>query len=159
MILPAGYTLRPATPADAGVLAFLRAAMLHGAGLETEDGWAEFWSAYFARTVPAEYAAFLVFHGSQPVACAALTFPALVPSPAYPAERRAHLQDVFVLPEHRLLGLAEALTRAALAHARSLGLGLVTLNASAMARDLYLRLGFRPPAEPELRLLLVGERP
>jgi len=60
----------------------------------------------------------------------------------------AYLADVFVLPEHRGQGVAQALVRAALAEPRLQGLRrwlLATLD----AHDLYARFGFEPLVRPE----------
>lgn len=56
-------------------------------------------------------------------------------------------------PEHRGLGLATRLMAAALADARERGLATASLQASAMGRPVYERLGFSPHFKLEMHEL------
>lgn len=162
MRLPSGQTLRPATPADAGTLARFRAAFLLDFGVPLEDGCEGFWTAYFqAALTDGRYWAVLAEHHSQTheaqaVACAGLMFFPVVPIPSDPSGLRAHVQGVYTLPEHRGRGLGETLTRAVLKEAQARGLKSANLNASAMGRGVYERLGFTLANAPEMRLELEG---
>jgi GNAT superfamily N-acetyltransferase len=60
----------------------------------------------------------------------------------------ANLVDVFVLPEHRGKGYAQALVAAIVAHPRLQGLRRFRLD-TADAHGLYARFGFRAPTKPE----------
>jgi GNAT superfamily N-acetyltransferase len=56
----------------------------------------------------------------------------------------AGVHDMGVAPEERRRGIGRALTKALLAHARTLGCEVATLNATAEGELLYRQLGFRP---------------
>lgn len=155
MILPPGYTLRPATVADAHVLAHFRTAMFGDFGVEPEEGQEAFWTAYFqAALTDGRYWAVLASESAQVVACAGLMFFPVVPVPSDPSGIRAHVQGVYTLPGHRGRGLGEALTREVLREAQARGLKSANLNASVMGRGVYERLGFTEARAPELRLNL-----
>jgi GNAT superfamily N-acetyltransferase len=77
----------------------------------------------------------------------------------YPSEmcvnrRVGYIAGVFVLPEYRRLGVARAVTVAALDWLWSIGCRLVRLHAAAEARPIYQRLGFTPSNEMILRRLI-----
>ena len=160
MTLPPSYTLRPATVADAPILARFRAAFLLDFGVPLEDAWEAFWTVYFRTALQdGRYWAVLAEHHSQTrkaqaVACAGLMFFPIVPVPSDPSGLRAHVQGVYTLPEHRGRGLGERLTRAVLKEAQARGLKSANLNASAMGRGVYERLGFMEAKAPEMRLNL-----
>ncbi|WP_407540751.1 GNAT family N-acetyltransferase [Deinococcus radiomollis] len=157
MTLPAGYSIRPATRADAGTLAHFRAAMFGDFGIEPEEGWEAFWTEYFQQALDdGRYWAVLAVQSAQAVACAGLMFLSVVPVPSDPSGIRAQVQGVYTLPGHRELGLGAALTHEVLREAQARGLKSATLNASEMGAGLYHRLGFTPAKAPELRLSLVG---
>ena len=160
MTLPPGYALRPAGVSDAQMLAHFRAAMFGDFGVEPEEGWDTFWTAYFqAALTDGRYWAVLAEHRSQTlqaqaVACAGLMFFPVVPVPSDPSGIRAHVQGVYTLPQHRGRGLGEVLTREVLREAQARGLRSANLNASVMGRGMYERLGFAEAKAPELRLNL-----
>ena len=60
----------------------------------------------------------------------------------------ANLVDVFVLPEHRRNGYADAIMHAVLAHPSLRGLRRFTL-ATADAHGLYAKFGFTAPLRPQ----------
>lgn len=154
---PGGYVLRAALPEDALVLARFRAGMFLDLHASLEDGWEACWTVYFRQALAdGRYWAMLATVGGRPVACAGLMLLPMVPLPSDPSGRRAHVQGVYTLPEHRGRGLAEALTRAVLREAQRRGLRAANLNASPMGRGLYERLGFVEAQSPELRLKLEG---
>lgn len=156
MTLPAGYSLRPAAARDAPVLAELRALFLVDFGVEIEEGSEALWMTYFqAALTDGRYWAALAEADGQVVACAGLMVHDMVPVPSDPSGQRAHVQGVYIRPEHRGRGLAEALTRAALREAQARGLRAANLNASDMGRTIYERLGFTLARSPEMRLNLV----
>ena len=155
--LPSGYTLRPATPADAEMLARFRDAFLLDFGVRLEDGCEPFWNEYFRAALnDGRYFAALAEVDGVPVACAGLTVFPVVPVPSDPSGLRAHVQGVYTAPEHRGRGLAEVLTRAVLREAQRRGLKSANLNASEMGRGIYERLGFTLATSPEMRLNLAG---
>ena len=61
-------------------------------------------------------------------------------------EGLGYLENLFVLPEHRLKGVATALVQHCAAAARSKGAGLVFLPAAAedTPKQMYARMGFQP---------------
>jgi putative acetyltransferase len=83
---------------------------------------------------------FVGWHGPAPVGMAGY-------KPLFP--RDAELKSMFVLPEGRAAGLGSALLARVIAHARAAGhtrlyLETGSQDASAAARRLYERAGFRP---------------
>ncbi len=151
------YTLRPALPEDALVLARFRAGMFLDMQAPLEEGWEECWTAYFREAlVDGRYWAMLATVGGRPVACAGLMVLPMVPLPSDRSGGRAHVQGVYTLPEYRGRGLAEMLTRAVLKEAQRRGYRAANLNASVSGRGIYERLGFVEAASPELRLNLAG---
>ncbi len=160
--MSSGVGVRAATPADAGTLAQFRAAFLLDFGVPLEDGCEAFWTEYFqAALQDGRYWAVLAefpsdIHDAQAVACAGLMFFPIVPVPSDPSGLRAHVQGVYTLPEYRGRGLGEMLTRAVLKEAQARGLKSANLNASALGRGIYERLGFSEAKAPEMRLNLAG---
>jgi GNAT superfamily N-acetyltransferase len=63
-----------------------------------------------------------------------------------------YLANVYVESEHRRAGVARALTAAAIDWLRSLGCGIVRLQASTAGRPLYESMGFTRGMEMELTL-------
>jgi GNAT superfamily N-acetyltransferase len=78
-----------------------------------------------------------------------------VPRPGAIARASGDVQAVFVLPEHRGLGIGSALVEAASQHAEGVGTVRVTVHSGRRAVSVYNRLGFasspqllqRPPGE------------
>ncbi len=52
------------------------------------------------------------------------------------------VRDVYVVPAHRRAGVARALMEAVIAESAEIGVGRLTLGASAMGQPLYEKLGF-----------------
>jgi len=63
-----------------------------------------------------------------------------------------YIANVYVEERHRRSGAARALTRAAIDWLRSIGCGVVRLQASTQGRPVYESLGFTPSGEMELTL-------
>ena len=155
MTLPAGFGVRPALPTDAGTLARFRAAMFNDFGVEPEEDWETFWTAYFqAALTDGRYWALLAEDRGVSVACAGLMLFPVVPVPSDVSGLRAHVQGVYTELEYRGRGLGETLTRAVLKEAQTRGLKSANLNASVMGRGVYERLGFTESNWPEMRLVL-----
>lgn len=155
MTLSTGYTIRPATPSDAAILAEFRAAMFTDMGAALENGAVPFWTTYFVVALTdGRYRALLAERAGEVAACAGLMVFPTVPTPGDPSGQRAHIQGVYTLPTHRGRGLAVELTRALLRVAQAQDIGSVNLNASVMGQGVYQRLGFVAAKAPELRLNL-----
>ena len=88
-------------------------------------------------------AAWCVQTGGALVACGLLTLNAGPPTPGDPSGRWGYLSRIYTAPDWRGQGLATALIREALAHARACGLRRIMLTATPSTRGLYQRLGFR----------------
>ncbi|MGH9250703.1 MAG: GNAT family N-acetyltransferase [Acidimicrobiales bacterium] len=73
-----------------------------------------------------------------------LTVFARMPWPALPSQRWGYVANVFVLAEHRNVGVGTALLEAAVTHAHEEGFVRLVLNPSERSVPLYERFGFRP---------------
>lgn len=158
MSLPVPYTLRPATPADAPTIAVQRERMFSDMGHDPDPDPAAqraLSAAWLARAIPAgEYLGWVVEAQGALVAGVGVMFQPRMPTVADQSAQRAYVMNMYVAPDHRRRGLAEALMRAVLDACRQRGLPNLTLHAAPMGRALYERLGFRPHSSPELRLVL-----
>ena len=72
---------------------------------------------------------------------------ARVPRPGELARRSADVQSVYVVAEQRGRHIGSALVRAAVEHARLLGVSRVTVHSSPRAVPVYRRLGFSSSRE------------
>jgi GNAT superfamily N-acetyltransferase len=90
-----------------------------------------------------------------------MTLNHLLPQYRSPSGNVASLLGLYVLPDVRGDGIATALVRTALDHARSWGADLVTLHAADKARPIYERLGFVQTKEMRLQFseLEAGQSP
>jgi len=71
---------------------------------------------------------------------------------------RGYLWGVYVAPEYRGRGVAQALTEAVVSHLQSLGCTQVHLHASPAGRPVYEKLGFAPSNEMNLMLPAAMQR-
>ncbi len=147
-----GYTLRAITPDDAALVAVQRARMFaetagHDAAEERQT-----WTDWLAEAIAeGQYFGFVVECQRQPVGGVGLLVQVRMPSVADPSRRRAHILNMYVDPEHRRQGLAEALLHAAIAEASRRGMRNTSLNAAPLGRRIYERLGFVETTDPEMR--------
>jgi RimJ/RimL family protein N-acetyltransferase len=157
-----GYRLRPATVADAAVLAAQRRAMFEAMwSLEAEAAGALEAATlrYLSRAVPAgEYRAWLIEQRGTPVCGGGVQLRPLVPRPGHLDGRpEALILSVWTEPAHRRRGLATRVVGAILDGCRELGITRITLHASDEGRRIYERLGFRQTNE--MRLDAAGSGP
>ncbi|WP_291430107.1 GNAT family N-acetyltransferase [Deinococcus sp.] len=160
MTLPAGFTLRLATPADAALIQSQRTAMFtdmgsDAAGLKRvyEAG-----AAWHARMLACgAYTGLLVESGGEVIAGVGILWTDLPPNADTDSSVRAYVLNVYVRPEHRGRRLARTLMQAALAECRARGVDIVTLTASDAGRPTYEALGFVP--QREMKLLLPPVNP
>lgn len=92
----------------------------------------------------------------RPVACATLCYMTLLPTFDHPTGRRAHLMNVYTLPEYRRQGLSRALVQRLMDEARACGVTEISLDATEAGRPLYASLGFRPNEEGMVYLMNGG---
>lgn len=164
MTLPPGYTLRPATLADAGTIAAHRAAMWTDICLAErrplpEDGFLPaqlpLWESWLREVLASgTYLGWLLEEEARVVGGAGLLLRPRMPLSTSPAPVEGHILNVWVHPQARGRGLGRRLMGATLEGARSRGIQALTLNASAAGRPLYEALGFQVAASPEMRLTL-----
>lgn len=160
MTLPPGFTLRPATYADAETIQAQCEAMFLDMGTEPGKVQAIAVSslAWLRRTLASgAYFCLLLEYGGQAVAGAGVQWQDFQSSPKSPSSVRAYLDNVYVIPEQRGQGLAARLIQALLAECQARGVELVSLHASDAGRATYTKLGFKPT--PELRLLFAEAHP
>jgi GNAT superfamily N-acetyltransferase len=85
------------------------------------------------------------------VACQLQSSP--YPDVVMPEHRRyGYIWSVFVEPDHRKRGIAQALVESALGHLRSIGCTKAVLHSSDAGKQLYAQIGFQPASE--MRLVL-----
>lgn len=158
MKLPQGYSIRPATPKDAAIIAAQRGQMFVDMGTLTPETAAQeqaVWTEWFRTAIPAgQYAAFLAEQAGEIVGGVGLMFFPKIPTRKDPALLKGHILNMSVSAAHRRQGLAEALMHAALNELRSRGIRSVSLNAAPMGKGIYERLGFMEAYNPEMRLTL-----
>jgi GNAT superfamily N-acetyltransferase len=149
------YRLRPATVADAPVLAAQRRAMFEalgsleagaGAGLEAAT------VRYLQRALPGgEFRAWVVEFDGAPVGGGGVQLRPLVPRPGHlDGQPEGLILSVWTDPAHRRRGLATRIVGAILDWCRGQGVTRVTLHASEEGRGIYERLGFRQTNEMRL---------
>ncbi|MDB5045912.1 MAG: family N-acetyltransferase [Deinococcus sp.] len=155
MTLPAGYILRPATPADAALIATQRAAMFADMNVEYSEAAAQFTPWVAARLAAGTYLGWIVEHDGVAVAGAGLMILDWPPHFIDPQPFRSYLLNVYTHPQHRGRGLAQRLTQMALEETQRRGIRIMSLHASEFGRPLYEKLGFKPTNE--MRIVLEAE--
>jgi GNAT superfamily N-acetyltransferase len=150
------FLIRRAVAADAAVLGAMRAAS-HGerydADPERGSQFAASCTTFFERELAAAQPfvrAWLAFEpsGAEPLGTATLTLVPTLPrqSDAGPL-LGARVRNVYVVPAARRRGIARALMRVLMDEIATLGIGRLTLGASAEGRPLYAGLGFVAKAD------------
>ncbi|WP_424950947.1 GNAT family N-acetyltransferase [Deinococcus sp.] len=155
MILPHGYTLRPATVGDAALIASQREAMFTDMGTEYTEAVANFTPWVQRHLTAGTYLGWIVEAEGQPVAGAGLLVLDWPPHFSDPQPLRGYLLNVYTHPAHRGQGLARLLTEEAIAETRRRNVRILSLHASEFGRPVYERLGFMPTNE--MRLVLEGQ--
>lgn len=89
----------------------------------------------------------LVMDGDRPVACATLCYYETIPTLSHPTGHRAHMMNVYTVPEARRQGIARQLLTGLIEEARSRGVTEILLDATDAGRPLYESLGFEPNDE------------
>jgi ribosomal protein S18 acetylase RimI-like enzyme len=143
---------RPATVADAALIAAHRRAMFAAMGSTPDsvlDGMSRNFEPWVARMIAeGKYSGWITLDDALPIASAGLLVLDWPPHPLDLAgDHRGYLLNVFVEPEFRKRGLAHALVDRCLSEAHRRGLKVVALHSSDAARGIYQALGFRPTNE------------
>jgi GNAT superfamily N-acetyltransferase len=145
----AGVAIRRATPADARILARMRASSAferHGGTDAERAEYERVCSAFFAARLAQEDSFLRSWIASRAEQLAGGASLALFPTlPRYGEPFNGtdgRVRDVYVVPAFRRTGVARALMDVILAEARSLRIDRLSLGASAMGRPLYESLGF-----------------
>lgn len=151
------FTIRPATPADAGVIARHRARMFQDMGQLPPAAFDPLRAAaerFLAEALArGDYVGWLLVPDAEPgrvVAGAGVQLRSALPHPVnlgggnvgVGAGRHRIILNVFTEPDWRRQGLAERLMRHVLEWARAQRLDRLVLHASEDGRALYERLGF-----------------
>ena len=157
MELPADFTQRPATPADAEIIQSQRDALFLEMGETPERvAFVSAEGAVWLRQAIARsyYQGWLIedLRGGV-VAGAGIIWTEMPPTPDTRIGIWAYLLNVYVQPPQRGSGLSRSLLVAAEAEARARGVNLLHIHASLAARKLYLRRGYVDNKGMELYVL------
>jgi GNAT superfamily N-acetyltransferase len=160
------FRIRPATPADSGLIARHRAEMFRDMGRLADEAAAQ---ALHAAAEPelrawleaGTYLGWLAVpeaKAEEVAGGAGLQLRALLPRPGKDGRGvargpEAYILNVFVERAWRRRGAAGLLMDRVLAHVRQEGFTTISLHASDEGRPLYERLGFRETNELRLRAL------
>ena len=144
-------SIRQATPADALPLARLRyefRASLGGA-LEGEDEFVERCACWMAERLKGqgEWCCWVAEGGGRIIGNVWLQLIEKIPNPTPERERHAYLTNLFVRESERGRGVGSTLLAAALGCCEVETVHAVILWPTQRSRPLYLRRGFRPPAD------------
>jgi ribosomal protein S18 acetylase RimI-like enzyme len=100
------------------------------------------------RIAEGKYFGWIVEEDGKLAASAGMLIMDWPPHPMHPEGReRAYLLNVFVEPEFRRRGLANALVEQCMKEAERRGIRVVTLHSSDAGRPVYEKLGFRSTSE------------
>ena len=81
------------------------------------------------------------------IGCASLCYIELMPTFSHPTGKRAHLMNVYTIPDYRGQGIARRMVEMLIEEARRRGVTEISLDATAVGRPLYRKLGFRDSEE------------
>jgi len=145
-------TTRRATANDAELITRHRKAMFADAGnapAAVLEEMARNFEPWVRRMLAnGKYAGWITSDGERAIASTGLLILDWAPHYLDPAsEQRGYILNVFVEPEYRGRGLAQALMEECLAEARRQGIGVVALHATPKGRPVYEKLGFKTSNE------------
>ena len=149
------YTLRRGTVADIPTLVEFRLAMFQEIGTPGNyELMAPAYETWLQREMPPEtYRTWVIEDVSgRLVAVAGLVLHVRAPGPRGIEPYQGYVSSVYVLPEHRLRGLARRLMEVIHDVCRTEGVRIVNLHASDAGRALYASMGY--VATDEMRLVL-----
>ncbi|CAG0947839.1 diamine N-acetyltransferase [Anaerolineae bacterium] len=155
------FSIRLATPSDAGTICMHRRAMFQDMRSTTPEQ-AQAGDAAFQRWLPDrladdEYRAWFAMNArGEVVAGVGLWLIPWAPSPDDQSPLRGYVMNVYTRPECRRQGLARRLMNTLIEWCCQQNIRLVVLHASKDGRALYESLGFRQTNEMRLQLAEEG---
>lgn len=110
---------------------------------------------YYASAIPTgKHLTLLAYAADGALAgCGGVDFYTLLPTVDNPGGECAYIMNMYTRPAYRRQGVARILLRRLIDEAKARGVGKLTLEATAMGRPLYDRMGFLP-MEKEMELPL-----
>ena len=160
--VPAQVQLRRATVQDVPALVHLRSLMFSSMGSEVgghDATWRVTAADWFREQLdrPEQFAGFVIEHRDDGVVCAALgSCDVRAPSPHNASGAHGRVFNLSTEVAHRRCGYARACLTALLTwFDTDTSVRVVHLNATPEGATMYLSAGFREPAFPSMRLLLL----
>jgi GNAT superfamily N-acetyltransferase len=156
------YVIREAATADIRDLVALRRAMFEAMGYDDAvvlDRMCDASASYFAERLPTgAFRAWVAEVDGRPIASIGLVTHSVPPSPRRLVGKEAYIMNLVTLPGFRRQGIAAALLDQVLTVARSEGIPVASLHATAAGRGIYEQAGFRSDGVlPEMRRTLGDE--
>lgn len=151
------YSLRPVSQDDLELICLQRRRMFEDAG-RADDVLAPMTGAFRDWLRPrlgtgAYFGWIAALNDQQPVGGIGMMVIDWPPHPSHPLQSaRGYILNLFVAPEHRGRGVANALMDRARQEAQSRGLDYMVLHATEMGRPVYEKLGWRQTPEMGLSL-------
>ena len=84
---------------------------------------------------------------NETIGCATLCYLGMMPIFSHPTGKRAHLMNVYTLPDYRGQGIARRMVGMLIEEARRRGVTEISLDATTSGRSLYRKLGFQDSEE------------
>ena len=150
------FDLKPATVADAALLATMRLEMRRERETATlqipeEDFFQRNLSFFRDHLADGSFLSFIAWRGTEAAACSGLSLEIHPPTYGNPSGKLGYITNMYTRPAWRHQGLARRLLDKVVEAARAAGCAHIRLNASPMGRSLYLHYGFQP-VEGEMNL-------
>lgn len=157
------YSFRPATEADADLIAEQRCRMFQDNGLPCVTSWEELrrnsakWLESHLRDD--SYAGWLAEENGRIAAGAGVWFMEWPPHFLHAEPVRGYLMNFYVVPEARGHGLAKELLRVAVRECERRCVHMAVLHASAMGKPLYAGMGWKESNEMTYQVQIPTVRP
>lgn len=106
---------------------------------------------FFSETIPSgEFAAWIAYEGDRAAGTGGVLFRRALPSIRYIGTEEVKIQNMYVIPEMRNLGIGRMIAQTILEFLHARGTERITLSPAERARAFYERLGFHD--SPFMRL-------
>ncbi|MCR5054345.1 MAG: GNAT family N-acetyltransferase [Lachnospiraceae bacterium] len=89
----------------------------------------------------------LACDGDEVICCASMSFFRIMPTFGHPSGKRAHLMNVYTRDEYRRQGIAQKMVELLIEKTWEKGATEISLDATALGRPLYEKLGFTASTE------------